>query len=200
MAGPVPLSRTTSSTPRARAWVVRHCMDTSLITKTCKMCCLEIPEKARKCPHCHHFQNRWSMLMFHPGFAVLFGSLPIAAILIVFSSIFDSGENYEIYKDQIVIADPQIALGDTKSGATVAVIGTIKNTSRVSWKEILFHVDFLDAAGKRVDVGEREDYSFRLPAGETSSFKVSFRREFPETNYIKSVVRIVGAKDVRARW
>ncbi|SRR5258706_4091301 len=140
------------------------------------------------------------MVMFHPGFAVLFGSLPIAAMLIVFATIFDTGENYEIYKDQIVIADTQIAIGDTKSGATVAVIGTIKNTGRVSWKEIQFHVDFLDVAGKRVDVGEREDYNFRLPAGETSSFKVSFRREFPETNYVKPVVRIVGAKDVRARW
>ncbi len=164
------------------------------------MCCLEIPQQAKKCPHCHHFQNRWSMVMFHPGFAVLLFSLPMVATLIVFSTIFDTGENYETYKDQIHITDSQIALGDTKSGATVAVIGTITNASRVSWKEIQFHVDFLDAAGKRVDVGEREDYSFRLPAGETSSFKVSFRREFPETNYVKHVVRVVSAKDVRARW
>ena len=175
-------------------------MDANLSTKTCKMCCLEIPQPARKCPHCHQFQNRWTMVMFHPAFAVCFAFLPVAAMLIVFATIFDTGENYETYKDQIVVADAQIALGDTKSGATVAVIGTIKNTSRISWKEIQFHVDFLDAAGKRVDVGEREDYSFRLPAGETSSFKVSFRREFTETNYVKALVRIVGAKDVRARW
>ena len=175
-------------------------MDASLINKTCKMCCMEIPQQARKCPHCHHFQNRLTMVMFHPTFAVCFACVPLVAMLIVFATIFDTGENYETYKDQIVISDSQIALGDTKSGTTVAVIGTIKNTSRVSWKEIQFHVDFLDAAGKRVDVGEREDYSFRLPAGETSSFKVSFRREFPETNYVKHVVRIVGANDVRARW
>jgi hypothetical protein len=121
-------------------------------------------------------------------------------MLIVFASIFDRGEDYETYKDQIRITDCQIALGDTKSGATVAVIGTITNASRVSWREIQFHVDFLDAAGKRADVGEREDYSFRLPRGETSSFKNSFRREFPETNYVTPVVRVVGAKDVRARW
>jgi hypothetical protein len=59
----------------------------------------------------------------------------------------------------------------------VAVIGTITNASRVSWKDIQFHVDFLDGTGKRVDVGEREDYSFRLLSGETTSFKVSSRRE-----------------------
>jgi hypothetical protein len=161
---------------------------------------MEIPKEARKCPFCHHFQNRVSMVMFHPAFMALFACIPLGAMLVVFATIFDTGDNFETYKDQIVITDSQIALGDTKSGATVAVIGTIKNTSRVSWKEIQFHVDFLDAAGKRVDVGEREDYSFRLPAGETSSFKVSFRREFPETNYVKHSVRVVAAKDVRARW
>jgi hypothetical protein len=161
---------------------------------------MEIPQQARKCPHCHHFQNRWVMIFYHPVFAGCLACLPMAAMLVVFSSIFYEGESYVAYKDQIVIPESQIALGDTKSGATVAVIGTIKNASQVSWKEILFHVDFLDAEGKRVDVGEKEDYSFRLPAGETSSFKVSFRREFPETNYVKPVVRIVGAKDVRTRW
>ena len=175
-------------------------MDTHHNSKTCKMCCMEIPQGARKCPQCHHFQNRWSMVMFHPGFAVLFGSLPIAAMLIVFATIFETGEKYETYKDQIAIADSQIAFGETQSGGTVAVIGTIKNTSPVSWKEVQFHVEFLDAAGKRSDVGEKQDYSYQLPAGETSSFKVSFRREFPETNYVSHIVRVVGARDVRARW
>jgi hypothetical protein len=175
-------------------------MDDTLAQKKCKMCYMEIPQQSRKCPYCHHFQNRWSMVIFHPASAVFFACLPMAVMLIAFATLFDTGEKYEIYKNQITITDTQIALGDTKSGATVAVIGLIKNTSRVSWKEILFHVDFLDAAGKRVDVGEREDYNFRLPAGETSSFKVSFRREFSETNYVQPVVRIVGAKDERARW
>jgi hypothetical protein len=175
-------------------------MDTDPGKKNCKMCRMEIPKEARKCPFCHHFQNRVSMVVFHPAFMALFACIPLGAMLVVFATIFDKGDDFETYKDQIVITDSQIALGDTKSGATVAVIGTIKNTSRVSWKEIQFHVDFLDAAGKRVDVGEREDYSFRLPAGEVSSFKVSFRREFPETNYVKHTVRVVAAKDVRARW
>jgi hypothetical protein len=138
--------------------------------------------------------------MFHPAFAVCFACVPLVAVFIVFASVFDTGEDYETYKDQIHITDSRIAFGDTKSGATVAVIGTITNASRVSWREIVFHVDFLDATGKRADVGQREDFNFRLPAGEASSFKVSFRREFPETNYVKPVVRIVGAKDVRARW
>jgi hypothetical protein len=175
-------------------------MNGALGKKTCKMCCMEIPHQARKCPHCQHFQTRVSMVLFHPAFAVCYACLPMAAMLIFFATLFDTGENYETYKDQIHITDSRVALGDTKSGATVAVIGSITNASRISWKEVRFHVDFLDAEGKQVDVGQREDYSFRLPAGEASSFKVSFRREFPETNYVRHVVRVVGAKDERARW
>jgi hypothetical protein len=47
---------------------------------------------------------------------------------------------------------------------------------------------------------QREEYSYGLAAGETSSFKVSFTREFPATNYVKPVVRIVGATDMRSRF
>ena len=118
---------------------------------------MDIPKEARKCPYCHHFQNRLSMIMYHPAFAVLFACLPMAAMLIVFATIFDRGENYEGYKNQIVIQDSQVFLGDTKSGATVAVLGTIKNMSPVPWKEIQFHADFLDAQGKQADVGEKEE-------------------------------------------
>jgi hypothetical protein len=140
------------------------------------------------------------MVMYHPAFMALYACLPLGAILIAFATVFDTGENYESYKDQIVITDSQMAFGDTKSAPTVAVLGTIKNTSPVPWKDILFHSDFFDAQGKHTDVGEREDYSFRLPPKGTSSFKVSFRREFPETNYVRHEIRVVAAKDARARW
>jgi hypothetical protein len=140
------------------------------------------------------------MFLYHPAFAVLCACIPFSAMIIVFSSIFDAGENYETYKDQITISDSQLAFGDTKSGATVDVIGTIKNASSVSWRDVQFHVDFLNANGKRMDVGEKENYNYYLPANGTSSFKVSFPLEFPETNYVKFVARVVTAKDARARW
>src|SRR5687767_9731106 len=109
-------------------------MNSDSAKKTCKICCMEIPQEARKCPYCHHFQNRVSMIMYHPAIGVLFAIVPLGALFFMFASIFDTGENYETYKNQIEIMDSQVALGDTKSGATVAVIGTIKNTSPVSWK------------------------------------------------------------------
>jgi hypothetical protein len=161
---------------------------------------MEIPGQARKCPYCHQFQDRRSTILYHPALHIVAALVPMLVMSVIFANIFDTGEKYEHYRGQIAVADCHIVFGDTKSGSTVAVIGMITNRSQVSWKEVQFHVDFLDAGGKRVDVGEREDYSFRLPAGENTAFKVSFRREFPETNYVKALVHVVGAKDERARW
>ena len=61
-------------------------------------------------------------------------------------------------------------------------------------------MDFFDADGRRADVGQKEEYSFYLPAQAATSFKISFRRECPETNYVKHSVRVLTAKDARARW
>src|ERR1039458_10233409 len=97
---------------RSPSWLIRivrmppH-MSADLAQKTCKMCCMEIPKDARKCPHCHHFQNRLSMILFHPAFAVLGACIPLAGMLVVFSTIFDQGENYQHYKDQIESTDQE---------------------------------------------------------------------------------------------
>ncbi len=175
-------------------------MEPDALKKTCKMCHMEIPKESRKCPYCQHFQNRLAMFLFHPGFMALFVMIPFAAIFVVFTSMMDKGQDFEVYRDQIAVTTNQVVFGERKSGATVDVIGTIQNTSPVPWKDIYFHADFFDATGKRSDVGVVENYEYYLPANETVSFKVSFAREFPETNYVKAVVRVVSAKDARSRW
>ena len=161
---------------------------------------MEIPKESRKCPYCQHLQNRWVMFLFHPVFMGLLVMIPFAVMLVVVTSMMDNGKNFETYRDQITVTTNQIVFGDRKSGATVDVIGTIKNMSPVPWKDVYFHADFFDAAGKPADVGAVENYEYYLPASETASFKVSFAREFPETNYVKAVVRVVSAKDARSRW
>jgi len=61
-------------------------------TKTCGMCLMPIPAQARKCPHCQHFQNKMSLVMFHPGFSVFFGIITMAVMLIFFNRVFGTGK------------------------------------------------------------------------------------------------------------
>ncbi len=140
------------------------------------------------------------MLFYHPGSAVLIGALVFGAISSFFASLFDQGQDFQSYASQIQVAGTELAFGDSRSGPTVVILGTMTNASPVPWKEIRFHADFFDRNGRRADVGQKEEYGFYLPARSASPFKVSFRREFPETNYAKCSVRVVTAKDGRARW
>jgi len=169
-------------------------------TKVCKLCFREIPKPARKCPECHHFQNRSTMLMYHPAVAGLMFILSMAILLGFFASIFEDGENFEFYQDQIVITASHLAFGTSGTNATVAVLGQIKNSSPIAWKDIYLHASFMDATGKTIDVGQRQEYAFYLPPDDSLPFKLSFRREFPESNYVNHTVRVVGAKDARARF
>lgn len=177
---------------------------TDSTTKICKMCFMAIPVEAKKCPHCHHFQNRLSTFIFHPAFGVVIALLPMLMLFAFFTwwidVEFNKGEDYQRYSGQVQITESKIAFGEATNGATVAVIGTIKNNSPIPWKDILFQVDFQDANGQRVDAGQKEPYPYFLPAGDSLSFKVSFRREFPETNYVHHTIRVVSAKDGRATW
>jgi hypothetical protein len=161
---------------------------------------MEIPQQARKCPYCQHFQTRSALFFHHPAGAVLVAFLPMLVLFIGFAQLFDRGEDYQEYKDQIVINENQMVFGELKSVPTVTVIGVITNRSTVPWEDIRFNVEFTDATGKRVDAGQKEEYSFHLPPHYSLPFKVSFRREFPETNYVKHTVRVATAKDARARW
>ena len=169
-------------------------------TKTCGMCQMEIPATARKCRYCQHYQSRTWRVVYHPAFAAAFLMLPMFVMLLAISSILDSGEAFGDFRDQIKITNSELTFGETQSGPTIAVIGTVQNNSSIPWKEVTFHSDFFDAAGKRIDVKQEEQYSFVVPSQEEISFKISFRREFPEPDYARHTVRVVSAKDGRNRF
>jgi len=169
-------------------------------TKVCRMCFREIPAQARKCPECHHFQSRSTMIAYHPVGAIILATTPLLLMLFFVAGLLDQGEDYQLYKDQIAVTDSQLAFGWLGTNATVAVIGQIRNQSPVPWEDIYLHATFTDAAGKTIDVAQRQEYAFYLPPNESLPFKLSFRREFPESNYVNHTVRVVGAKDARARF
>lgn len=168
------------------------------MTKTCQMCFMRISEQAKKCPHCHHFQNKLSMFMFHPIFGAIFIIIP-TIIMVLFANRNYFGEDFQNYSDQLQISESRMIFGDDNAGGTVAVMGVIRNNSLIPWKDIRFHVEFQDATGVRSDTGQKEE-SYYLPANSSLSFKVSFRRHFPETRYVSHTMRLVSAKDGRKPW
>jgi len=83
--------------------------------KICKMCFKEISDKAKKCPYCQHWQNKWSLITFHPLFAMIPMIIMLGIFLTLwgglFEKIFDPGEPFSKHKNSIIIEQTKMKFG-----------------------------------------------------------------------------------------
>jgi hypothetical protein len=165
---------------------------------------MEIPNQAKKCPYCHHWQYRWSTIVFNPLFGivflVVFIILPMSYLQSKIYETFNSREQFRGFTNQISIVDTKMEFGEDQSGPVVIIIGKMKNDSPVDWKDVRLHVDFYNGIGELIDTGQQESYNWRLPAGDETSFKMSLQRQLPEKEYSTYKVRVISAVDARQRF
>jgi hypothetical protein len=123
----------------------------------------------------------------------------IALLPLLLNSILDPGEDFQQYSDQIKVVDSDVRFGQCGGGPTVAVVGQMTNQSDVDWRDLDFQVEFFDGDGVTVDAGQKLKYFYSLPSGNEIAFKVSFLREFPESQYVGHKIRVISAKDAHSR-
>jgi len=174
-------------------------------TRTCRTCCKEIAFEAKKCPFCQHWQGRFSALMHHPLFSMLFIVVPMGVLyalsLVVQHDIFLKGEPFHDHAGQVTVVESKIEFGEDQHGPIVAVVGRIKNSSPVDWKESHLQVVFFNSKGELIDAGQENEYrSPFLPTEQEVAFKVSFPRQFPESEYASHKVGVISAKDSSVRF
>jgi hypothetical protein len=174
--------------------------------KICKICCMQIPAAAKKCPYCHQWQYWLSTITFHPLFGLVIVGIPFIVLIATFASLQQNlcfrGEPFQKYAKQVAVIESKVEFGQDKDkGPVVAVVGVLKNSSSIDWKDIRFQVEFFDPKGKLFDAGqEHEFYSPRVPPGEQIAFKITFPRQFPEKEYASHKIRIISATDGRQRF
>jgi hypothetical protein len=109
---------------------------------------------------------------------------------------FDNGENFAKYKAQIEVTDVNMKFSDNSDcGQKVLVLGTITNSSDVSWDEIVFEIRFYDSDNNFIDTDQKEKHIFMVPANDSSTFKVSMPRNFPAEMYDSCKIRVLSGKD-----
>ena len=176
-------------------------------SKTCGICCMEIPVGARKCPYCRHWQYRLTQIVAHPFFGialvvVIFVPL-IAVYFMLMSNLFSRGELLRDYADQITIVESKLEFGfeeDEQKHPTVAIVGKVKNSSNVDWKDVRLQAEFFNSKGDLIDAGQEQYRSPFLPANQEIGFKISFPRQFPESQYTNHKVRVFFAVDNKSRF
>jgi len=171
----------------------------------CKMCYKEIDSRAKKCPYCHHWQSKFSMVVRNPAFGVavvlMCFILTWSMFVMTFAKMWDKGEDFTLYREQISIGETKLKFGEHKCGGpSVIVMGDMINNSDVPWKDVNIEVQFYNRDKQLTDTDQKNKYSFVVPANDVSKFKVSMLREFPEEQYFSVKARVLSAKDARAWW
>ena len=165
-------------------------------TKMCPLCCEPVRMAARKCPHCHHYLNKWVLAATHPLVAVTPMFILLTIGFIMLSRVLDRGESFDSFHSQVYVTQSELEFGDLPpKGPTVAVVGTIHNDSHVTWKDISIEVQFFDKTHKLIDSKQSRDYSSSLRPKDNGAFKVSQPREFNKADYASYEVRVIDAKD-----
>lgn len=168
--------------------------------KSCNMCFELIDSRARKCPYCHHWQNKLYGFFFHPAIAVLPFALVFLIGPVMMKIMFDPGKSFEKYKELVKITNTNLTFGQTDCGPNLVVLGTFKNNSDVTWKDLQLEVRFFDKEGKLIDTGQKNEYSFVLQAKSEAPFKVSLKKEFPTEKYVSHSIKVLTAKDAKAMF
>ena len=167
--------------------------------KKCKLCYKDLDIRAKRCPYCKHYQSTITTFIHHPAFSIVGVIFSFFLIWYFFSNVlFAKGADYQLHKDKVRIIKSEIKFGDSKCEPTVAVLGEIDNKSGITWKEVQFELTFIDSKGTLLDAEQEKEYSFIVPANRTTPFKISFRREFPDSTYNSHRILIINAKDYRA--
>jgi hypothetical protein len=172
-------------------------------TTVCKMCYMEINPKAKKCPYCQHFQSKWLMIAYHPLFFIISMVMMVAIMGTMLETTFSEGETFANYRGAVSVVETKMVFGVSgcaHKSPTIAILGKIQNSSVVSWKDVRLEATFFDKDGRLIDATQKEQYSFMVASKDICTFKLSFQREFPETQYDSFKVRIISAKDEKKRF
>ncbi len=116
-------------------------------TVVCKMCYMDINPQVKKCPYCQHFQSKWSMIVFHPLFAMIPMVIVFAMLGTMFQTTFSEGEPFSQYANAVSVVETKMVFGVSgwkHQSPTLAILGKIQNDSHISWVDIKIEATFFD--------------------------------------------------------
>jgi hypothetical protein len=172
-------------------------------TKICPLCAEVIKTAAKVCPHCRHWQRKWSLA--NPYFAVTLYSVIWMVILgyavAFFDKAFGPKQEFSMYRNEISVVSSQFSQRTCGSNLFLTVVGTLTNHSNVGWKDVGVEAQFFNKSGTLIDAIPVNADDYRgvtlLPHGE-AAFKIEGKASHPATDYVTNKLQVRWAKDVNA--
>jgi len=170
-------------------------------TKVCPLCAETIKTAAKVCPHCRHWQKRWSLQNPQIGMTlwILVSVVALACFGTFYDKAFGPKEQFATYRDEISVVSSQFSHRLSGSNLVIAVVGTLTNRSDIGWKDVGVEAQFFDRSGKLIDTitVNAGDYHgvVILPHG-GAAFKIEGRAARPATDYETNTLKVRWGKDV----
>ena len=169
-------------------------------TKVCPLCAETIKPAAKVCPHCRHWQRKWSLQNPQIGAMIYLAVVSIAFVGagIFVEQLFSPGRNFAEYQDQIAVRESRLSHRMGSSNLLVTVVGVVTNRSEFGWKEVTLEAQMFDDRGALIDViAHSSGYAGVTisPHGE-AAFKMEGRAAHQESRYASHKVSIRWAKDI----
>jgi hypothetical protein len=178
-------------------------MPEPLQTKVCPLCAETIKVAAKVCPHCRHWQKRWSLA--NPYFVAtvysVVGLLVFGCFAALMGKMFGPKEDFATYRNEISVVSSQFSQRTSESNLYNTIVGTLTNHSDVGWKDVGVEAQFFDKSGKMIDAITVNANDFRgvaiLPHGE-AAFKIEGKAARASTDYWTNKLNVRWAKDANA--
>lgn len=172
-------------------------------TKECPLCAETIRSAAKVCPHCRHWQTKWSFQNPQVGVAiwmVIMFAVMICSLLFV-EKLFGHRTPFADYRSDLSVVGSEVSHRVAGSNVYVTVVGTLTNRSSIAWKNVGVEAQFLDKSGKLIDAITVDADYYRgvavLPHG-TAAFKIEGKAARPESDYLTYKASVKWAKDADA--
>lgn len=170
-------------------------------TKECRFCREQIDARARRCPHCRMQQTKWAFT-FHP--AVLAAGWLLLLLVLGFWAItvtgwLGSGRAVQL-PEQLDVVQSQMVFEDAAPDPFVAVVGIIRNTGHVAWRQVQVEVQFFDGEGHLVDTVTDVLFNGHIGSGNERGFRVSGQPYLSRERYASHRVVIRSARRVGPWW
>jgi hypothetical protein len=170
-------------------------------TKACCICKEPMAADAKRCTRCQAWQSSWATFWYGGatqsfGQQIIWVGLMVVLMWAMFRFfMFPTGRDFQEYRKDLVFASQSMSFGKERDREFFAVVGTIKNTSDVPWRDLYVEARFLNTKNELIDTHSTHLRDvIALPKGE-AAFRLTGNTVRPSSEYWKVTLSITSAKE-----
>jgi hypothetical protein len=109
-------------------------------------------------------------------------------------ALFPGGKSFEDYRDKLQVEAPSISFTKADKRDLVVVVGTIKNQSDVTWRNIYVEARFLNSKGEMVDSQSYDLRDVIVRANTDAAYRITAYAVRPASEYNRVALVITSAR------